>query len=264
LNFVRGVSLFIFITTAAATAQALTVGTQNLYHWMTGFESRLEALDKEMTEEGLPEIIGVQEAALRPWGKKSIYNEFVEKTGYVGEHKVTNNFVAIQEGIALVSKDQGFDCVDLELPATRAGSRQWYQSCKYHVADGAALVINAHTSPGIGPFAKKSRTAQVKAMCDFITQQDSRDPVIILGDLNDVYKSSSFDCLKKMGFVDVLNGEGETYVHGKNPYVKYKRNVRLDYIFYRPTEFELISADFMFHKNLISDHYGLKAELKFR
>jgi len=242
------------------SAQALTVGTQNLYHWMTDFDSRTKAIDQELTI-GIPEIIGLQEAALRRSGP-NLYQEFLQKTGYTGQHKVTNNFVTIKEGIALASKNPGFECVEEELPATRPASRQWFQSCKYHVADGAALVLNAHTSPG--PWAVKTRTKQMKTICDFISAQDSRYPVIVVGDLNDVYASVSFDCLKNLGFVDVMNGEGSTYVHKENRFVKYKRNARLDYIFYRPSEFELISADFMFKENLVSDHYGLKAELKFR
>jgi endonuclease/exonuclease/phosphatase family metal-dependent hydrolase len=248
--------LFVGLFSTAAFAQSFTIGTQNLYHWMKDYDTRLANM-KEEIKLGVPEIVGFQEAAVWKNGE-SLYNEFINLTLYSAHHQVTNSFGVMAEGIGFASKFPGQNCIDLELPNTTFNSRQWINVCDFTTQIGQIRAINVHTSPG--PWATSNRTDQIKFIVDFLRRTQPKIPVVIVGDFNDEFSSVSFEPLKKIGFIDVKNGEGPTYDSTANPYATYSRVARLDYIFYHPRQLRLMKADFMFKKNLVSDHFGLKAQ----
>lgn len=250
-----GLATGLTVHASAAEAQSVTLGTQNLYHWMKDYDQRLAKMKLEISE-GIPEVIGFQEAAKWTNGK-SLFNEFIQTTGYSAHHKVTNAMVVMHEGIGFASKLPATACADYELPATSFNSRQWINVCEFNVAFGPLIVINAHTSPG--PWAVEKRTAQMDFILKTMKVQKPGVPIVIMGDLNDIYETVSFEGLKKLGYVDVLKGEGATYDSVANPYAQYSRTARLDYIFYHPDQLQLVDAGFMFKKNIVSDHWGLKA-----
>jgi endonuclease/exonuclease/phosphatase family metal-dependent hydrolase len=223
---------------------------------MKDYDARVGRMNVEIAA-GIPEIIGFQEAA--EWSNgQSLFNEFLKITAYSKHHRVTNSMGVMREGIGFGSKNPGENCTDLELPATSANSRQWINICEFPTTLGRIKVVNVHTSPG--PWAVSHRTEQIQFIADHLTTLNSAVPIIIVGDFNDEYASVSFEALKKLGYVDVLNGEGVTYDSTQNPYAQYKRTARLDYIFYHPQQLKLVTAGFMFKENFISDHWGLKAE----
>lgn len=249
-------SLITCLIPSVVCAQSFTVGTQNLYHWMKDYDNRVNKM-KEEIKLGVPDIMAFQEAAEWKSGK-SMFNEFNKIANYSRHYRVTNSFGVMQEGIGFGSKVPGQNCQDFELPATTFNSRQWINICEFPTAIGPVKVINAHTTPG--PWATSNRTQQMQFMVDYLVKTGPKMPVLVVGDLNDEYDTESFQSLKKLGFVDIMNGQGPTYDSVNNPYATYSRVARLDYIFYHPGQLSLVRAGFMFKKNLISDHYGLKAE----
>lgn len=240
----------------AVYAQSFTIGTQNLYHWMKDYDNRVSKI-KEEVKLGVPEIMAFQEAAEWKSGK-SMFKEFIKTTNFTPHYRVTNSLGIMQEGIGFGSLKPPTNCQDFELPATTFNSRQWINTCEFTTAIGTIKVINAHTTPG--PWATSNRTKQIQFMVDYVVKMGPTMPVLVVGDLNDEYGTESFEPLKKLGFVDIMNGLGATYDSTQNPYATYSRIARLDYIFYHPGQLNLVRAGFMFKQNLISDHYGLKAE----
>jgi hypothetical protein len=88
-------------------------------------------------------------------------------------------------------------------------------------------------------------------------------PCVVVGDFNDTYDSEQFAELKSLGYQDVLGGQGATY-DPANPYGDGSGPDQLDFIFYRPDQLNLISADYLFKANPVSDHYGISALLEDR
>jgi endonuclease/exonuclease/phosphatase family metal-dependent hydrolase len=254
-----GIAFITAISTIAASAASVTVGTQNLFHWMHSFNERTAALKREVDAPGFPDIMGLQEAA-RWAGGKSIYDVFLDFTQYSAKYKITNKMGIMTDGVALASRWRGRDCKNLELPGTSINSRQWLNVCSYIIDNKTISVINVHLSPS--PWKSDSRLQQVKFVLEEVVQK-SKYPTLIVGDLNDTYSSAALLHLRSVGFQDVLDGQGSTYVSKENPYVMYPgQDVRLDYILFRPTEFSLREANFMFRENLVSDHFGLKAQFE--
>lgn len=234
------------------------VGTLNLYHYQTRFDERLNHLQEEIKSKGVPDIVGFQEAAL--WaGDTTLFQEFVRLTLFKGIYEDTNNFGIMNDGIALVSKLPMSNLNSFKLPATKMFSRQSINVGVFSTSIGEIVVVNAHLSP----FSEGAprRIEQSRFILSVLKQYPDL-PVIILGDLNDSYGSSSMQILRDAGFVDVLNGQQATYDPNNNPLVTDKRwgPERLDYILYKPTQLKVIKAELTHTTNWVSDHYGLQAE----
>ncbi|HXH29668.1 MAG TPA: endonuclease/exonuclease/phosphatase family protein [Bacteriovoracaceae bacterium] len=241
---------------------SFTIGSQNLYHYNTRLPERLLHLRQEVGNGDIPQIIGFQEAA-RWRGKMSLYDSFIGLTGYQGIYQNTNEYLLMNEGMALASNLPSKKVWSVELPETEMFSRQFINAGIYYV-DGnkEILVINVHLSP----FEKNQwrRIAQVKFLLEII-QRYNELPVVVIGDLNDQYGSEVLGLLRASGLVDVLDGQEATYDPDSNPLVTDQRfgPSRLDYILIQPEKLEVVKAELMFKENWVSDHYGLKAKLKF-
>lgn len=239
-------------------AIAFSVSTQNLYHYNKLYEERRAHLISEIREEGVTEIIGFQEAA-RWAGKENLYDVFLQETAYAGIYKKTNSFGVMHDAIALVSKWPTKELKSFELPKTKTFSRQFINIGIFQTTEGDIIVVNAHLSP----FQENSwrRLAQAAFILDQIKKYPNL-PVVILGDLNDTYESETLKVFRDAGYRDVLDGKQATYVPGENPLVTDDRfgASRLDYILYQPKQLTVKSAQIIFKKNWVSDHYGVAAE----
>ena len=90
-------------------------------------------------------------------------------------------------------------------------------------------------------------------------------PVVVLGDLNQYPSSQALRAFVDEGFTDSLDWKEKTFVPNENPYNDSKYGAeRLDYVLYRPSQLKLLSSSIMFKKNVVSDHYGIKAEFTAR
>lgn len=239
-------------------AQAFSVGTQNLYHYRTAYETRVEHLRNEFAKGDFPEILGVQEAAR--WSlSENIFDELIHLTNYKGVYQNTNEFGVMNEGLALVAGLPARNLESRELPATKMFSRQYMNAGIFMTDAGEVMVINVHFSP----FAemRKNRGVQAKFVMDYIAKKSEGLPVIIIGDFNDSFDSPVLQSFKDAGFADVLDGKEFTYNPDTNPLVTDKQYgpSRLDYILYQPARLKVDQAGLIFHDNWVSDHYGLGA-----
>lgn len=238
-------------------AQAFTVGTINLWHYTTDHSNRSAALKREFSEYGLPEILSSQEAA-RWNGQPALYDEMMALTGYKGFYQNTNEFGLMNEGLALDGGFPGRNFESLELPGTNAFSRQYMVAGIFETEIGPVGVISTHFSP-MGNNSNQHLQAQF--IMKYIKTKLSHVPVIVLGDLNQYPSSRTLQVFKDEGFTDSLDWKEKTYVPKENPYNDSKYGAeRLDYVLYRPSQLKLVSSSLMFNKNIISDHYGIKAE----
>lgn len=253
INFGKSFGVILLLVLSSFQAMAFSVGTLNLWHYMDDYETRVENLKKEKNEFGIPEILSLQEAAR--WSNQSIYDELIGLIGYKGFYQNTNEFALMNEGLALDSSLQGRDFESLELPATRMFSRQYMISGIFKTEVGDVAVVSTHFSPS----GEDAQYEQAKFVVQHI--QKFKIPVIILGDLNEYPNSKALKVFKDAGFTDSLDWKEKTYVPGENPYNKGDYGPeRLDYVLYRPTELKLVSSSLFFNKNIVSDHYGIKAE----
>lgn len=236
----------------SAPSWGFSVGTLNLWHYMDDYDRRVANLEKEIAEEGVPQILSLQEAAR--WGNQSIYDELIQRLNYKGFYQNTNEFAVMNEGLALDGGLPGRDFVSLELPATRMFSRQYMISGIFTTEIGEVAVVSTHFSPK----GRDSRVEQAKFIVNHI--QKFKVPVIIMGDINDLPETKVLQVFRDAGFTDTLNWKEDTYVPGENPYNNSEAPERLDYILYRASELKLVSSSLMFNKNIVSDHYGVKAE----
>lgn len=255
-------TVFGFCLGVPRVAGAFSVGTQNLYHYNTRLSERMEHLQREVQIDGVPDIIGFQEAA-RWTLSLSLYDRFVDLTTFGGIYKKTNEFLVMSDGISLLSRLRGTHFESHWLPKTKKFSRQAMTAGRFHTESGEVLVVNTHFSPF--PENQWRRKAQAKFVLQYIAQQSIGPsvgvPVVIVGDLNDSYDSSVLDLFKQAGFEDVLDGQHSTYDPASNPLVtdaQYGAS-RLDYILYQPARLKVESAGYIFKENWVSDHYGLSA-----
>lgn len=246
-----------------ATGLAFTVGTLNLYHYPDRLAERRANLETEIRTRGMPDIVGLQEAAR--WRTTAMpIDYFLQLTGFQGIYEATNRFGIVTEGIALMSRIKALHLESVRLPETRTFSRQAINIGIYPVeAGGRVLVVNVHLSPYSQ--APWRRVEQIHFILNELRRFPPH-PVIILGDFNDHYDSEAMFMLRKAGFVDIGNGEGATYDPTINPFLTDKSTppVRLDYIFYQPSRLQLLRADWLCRENWVSDHFGLKAEFRIR
>lgn len=258
----KKISLSLILLTMSQLANAFTVGTQNLYHWNTRMEERQEHLTREFNAGEMPEILGFQEAA-RWVGKVTLFDHFMQMSGYKGIYTSTNNWGVMNEAVALVSKLPSENLIELKLPKTQVHSRQSMNAGVFTTEHGKVMVINVHFSP----FSKNlhRRIAQSKFVLEYAAKH-SHLPIVIVGDLNDAYDSEVLKLFKDAGFEDVLSGEQPTYDPFNNPLVKETKwgASRLDYVLYQPAKLELEAASLMCKDNWVSDHYGIKAQFSFK
>ena len=249
------------VLASADRAMAFTIGTQNLYHYTTRLSERIQHMKDDLKVTPPPDIVGFQEAA-RWVHREHLFDTFTGATGYTGVYKNTNDYVILNDGVGLVShlNSQFLDSVDL--PNTKAFSNQAFNVGIFITAEGdKVVVINAHLSPSAE--GEPRRYAQIQFILQYVERFKSF-PIVIMGDLNAPYDARSNQLLVSAGYVDVLGGQGATYVPGENPLVDDNRfgPTRLDYIFYQPAKLRVKSADLMFRQNWVSDHYGLRAEFE--
>ncbi|WP_413287957.1 endonuclease/exonuclease/phosphatase family protein [Bdellovibrio sp. HCB337] len=254
----RALLAVLLILGIQSMAQAFSIGTQNLYHYRTAYETRVEHLYKEHAKGDFPEILGVQEAAR--WSlSENIFDELIRLTNYRGIYQNTNEFGVMNEGLALVAGVPGRNLESRELPATKMFSRQYMNAGVFLTDSGEIMVINVHFSP----FAemRQNRVVQAKFVMKFIAEKSEGLPVVIVGDLNDSYDSSVLQVFRDAGFADALDGKEYTYNPDTNPLVKDKQYgpSRLDYILYQPARLKVEKANLIFQENWVSDHYGLGA-----
>ena len=235
---------------------SFSAGTQNLWHYPDNYEIRSGRIVDAVKKKELPDIMAFQEAWTW-WGKKSIYRDFLEASGYRSFFSPSKRYGKIlREGVALASHFQILDTFDTDLPHTMNIAKRKLIAVKYQIQDRAVWVITVHFTPGPFGFLRKWRKEQKRFLMELLNEKFASDPVILLGDFNDTPDSGIFKPLLDSGFVEVKNSEGFTYVL-KNPYAKTDRDRRLDYIFFRPEQLTLIQSGFLFREKPISDHYGL-------
>ena len=253
-------AVFLGSLTMSGVANAFSVGTQNLYHYKTRLEERKTHLAQEIAGTSFPEIVGFQEAA-RWVGTEHLFDSFVRLTHYTGIYKSTNNFLVMNDGVALVSKLPARNLRSLSLPNTKPFSNQAINIGFFTTSSGEEVaVINAHLIP-----SSDGRTRRISQVEFILSEAAKIDlPLVIMGDLNDGFRAESTQKFIQAGFKEVMSGEGATYVPDENPLVTDHRfgPSRLDYIFYRPEKLKVVSAGLMFTRNWVSDHYGLRAEFE--
>src|SRR5688572_1657961 len=109
LKLMWKVLIFSFLAGPPAWAGKVSIGTQNLYHWMTDYEARVSRMRTEI-QSGIPEIMGFQEAARWSDGE-SMYDEFLMLSKYNDDHyQVTNNFGFMREAVSMASKIKSHRC----------------------------------------------------------------------------------------------------------------------------------------------------------
>ena len=250
--------ILILLAVFPVQVMAFSVGTQNLYHYNTRLDERVEHMRAELAKSDFPEIMGFQEAARWRSGA-GLIDRFIDWTGWSGIYQVTNRLFIMNDGVALYSRFSSRDLKAAELPATKTFSRQFLLSGVFSTEIGDVAVVSLHFSP----FSEGSeaRVQQAQFTLRHIAENLRGLPVVIVGDLNDQYDKESLKVLRQAGFQDIWDGQGSTYVPGENPLITSNEfpASRLDFILYKPSELRFVGGRFLFKENWVSDHYGLMA-----
>ena len=253
--------LLLLMTMKATFALNFSVSTQNLWHYTTNYDERLDSLSKNIDFEKA-DIMSFQEA-WTSFSGKSLYSEYVSDPSLSINFLKTNNTIVIKEGLSIASKFEHVgERFAFKLPhSKRFFGKRMMQVSTLKIPQGPEVyIINVHFSP-FGD-KKNERIDQLNFVIDKIQNTFNDRPVIITGDFNQDEDQDFFSPLKAIGFrssatkAEVGCTFCETNIYTDEPF-----NSKLDYIFYQSDIFKVESVRKIFVENPISDHYGMRAEL---
>ena len=255
--------LIVLINISTSFATNFSISTQNLWHYTTSYEQRLDSLLQNIDKEKA-DIMTFQEA-WKSIGGKSLFNIFIENEELNVHYYKTNNTIIIREGLAIAST---FDQVGKKLAYILPHSKKLFGKrvmivSQVKLADEKEIyVINVHFSP----FADKKheRVDQLNFVIDKIKHNFSDKAVLLTGDFNQDQDDEFFQPLYELGFKASARKEqiGCTFC-SENPLTDAPYNSKLDYIFYQEKYLKLENVRKTFTENPISDHFGVRAEFSY-
>lgn len=255
------VKIFLIMVSLISTSSkaSFTLSTQNLWHYTTDYETRLQNLNDTFNS-NKADIMSFQEA-WKSLSGKSLYNEILKKESFETHYVRTNNTVVIREGLSTISTfPQDEKKFHFKLPHSKIFRSRTMLVTRIKLPSSREIyVANVHLSP----FAdgKNERSDQLKFILKTLKDDFSNLPIIITGDFNQEADPDFFTPLKKAGFSSSLTGLC-TYCGNENPYTNADYVSKLDYIFYQKDFFSLIDSRRIFINRPISDHYGVRAKFK--
>ncbi len=238
-----------------APPRSFTIATQNLLHSLEDYEVRKNNLIKRL-KLFKPDIVVFQETWKHIFGL-SLYKVFLKETGYNQSFCKTAEYILMSEGMGVASKyKQEKKCI--ELPYSKLFAQRYMIISTISIEDQEISVLNVHLSP----WNDEERFAQLFFIADYIENNLLAQNVILLGDFNmESFHPYFFSPLVLLGFSNVDNDVNHlcTYCM-ESPYNEATRSRKIDYIFYRKTDLELIDFGKWSETLPVSDHSGLWAK----
>lgn len=249
---------YLTIRPQIAKAEEISVGTLNLWHYTTDYDKRLNNLFHKKSQ--LPQFLGVQEA----WNyrlKANFYRQLKKAGGYSGKIKLTNRWGVMEEGLAVLGPHKPKIFKSYELPYSKKTAKRYATYGEFSWKNKSFGIINIHLTPG-WDFTYK-RLSQVKYIAEKIIPKLPKIPLIILGDFNTENIGTVLLPLIRLGFRSARPWDECTYC-GANPYNTKNEYSKYDLILFKEADFSLKASSLIYDKSPISDHYGVKANLKFK
>ncbi|MEW6057209.1 MAG: endonuclease/exonuclease/phosphatase family protein [Bdellovibrionota bacterium] len=244
---------------ATPASHCLSVATQNLWHDNFEYEKRAQTLRRELEKGPLADIVAFQEAWIWHTGD-SLFTDFIAWSGYQPFFRQTISRERFTEGIALASQAAPTRLMAETLPHNTVVGKRVILGARYRIRGITIRVFNVHFMPGPEPL-EFIRKDQMQTLLDRTKPFIAKEPVIVLGDFNATPGSKTIAEMKAAGFEDVFGNTSIITYDKANPYNWWSVSKRLDYIFFNKAFLSVKNANLIFKENLISDHYGIRAEL---
>ncbi len=241
----------------------LRVLTLNLWGDNPPLEERMAALVTYLERER-PHVVALQEVA--DLEDRTQADSLAEASGYPVVHLVdTGRLLWPGEGLAILSRFDAEPATTVALPhGPEDAHPRAFQQLLVTAPDGTLIRVgNTHLAFRLGSTGLRSKqTKRIREELEGLTQ-----PVVLMGDLNDVAGSEPLRVLTDAGFVDcyaaVHDQEGWTF-HPANPYADQQNLLerRVDHVLARG--FEVIDAAVVFTGEdapVVSDHFGVRTTL---
>lgn len=232
----------------------MTVGTQNLWHYPNDYEDRKDNLQTQSNS--LPDVIGVQEAW--SWVGVSLFRDLANLYGSRFYFSETNRWPGFLEGLAVASRFPIRERFFEEIPHSSMINRRGIQFAKILGPRGPFWFLNTHLSPFD---ARDERRDQVRYIQKRIQKISMTETVFIVGDMNDEFSSGIFKPILDEGFVPLQGMKRFVTYSKQNKYSQGPFESALDHVFLRSRDYQIVGAELIFNKKVISDHYGLKVYL---
>ncbi len=244
---------------ADASEPALTVGTYNIHH-AQGVDNRLdlERIASEIERTGAS-VIGLQEVD-RHWSSRS---EFVDQAQWLAtrlkmdvtyganldlEPTAASGGERRQYGTAILSRFPIRESRNTLLPRPQNGEQRGLLEAVFKVRGATVRFANTHLQHN----SAVERTAQAQRIAELLA--DSREPVVLVGDLNARPDAPELTPLFEHyddAWTEGGTGDGFTYP-AESP------NARIDYVLVSP---EIAVSKATVFSTLASDHLPLTADV---
>lgn len=242
-----------------APLTSFSIGTQNLWHDLEGLDQRNENMHKRL-DSFTPQVVAFQETWSH-FGVTSVYETFQKRTGFLSSFCETADYGLMSEGMAISTTFDlpGYGC--LELPHSKLFFERWANISAVIIEGQEVMVINVHLSPDDGA----ERMDQLGFLAQHIKSELANKKVILLGDFNQPYGPEFFGPLEALGFVHVDQQQPPIFTFSSdNPYTDVEYAVKIDFIFYRTTDFTVKDFGAWGEDLPVADHTGIWAELQFK
>ncbi|MFN2557823.1 MAG: endonuclease/exonuclease/phosphatase family protein [Nitriliruptorales bacterium] len=242
----------------------LRVLTLNLWGDNPPLEKRMAGLVAYLEREQ-PDIVALQEVA--DLEDRTQADHLAESAGYPIVHHVdTGRLLWPGEGLAVLSKLDAEPATTVALPHSPEDAHpRALQQLDVEAADGTLVRLgNTHLAFRLESTRLRSeQTERIREELESLTQ-----PVVLVGDLNDVSASEPLRVLYDAGFADCYASlhEHEYWTfHPANPYADQQDLLerRVDHVLAR--DFEVIDAAVVLTGEdapVVSDHFGVLATLR--